>query len=173
MSETAKHRKIAVPYCDGNGVDVGSSGDPVVPWAIQLDLPLQNYLQYNPKRPEGYIHYRGDARALPFKDGTLDWLHASHVLEDFRDWLPVLREWDRVLKIGAFLLIAVPDHERFRAAVENGQGDNLGHKHESRVGELTFFLSDAYHVFMDDFVSDSPLEYSILFIGRKRSLMKE
>lgn len=171
MSETAKHRTLVQPYCEGNGVDVGSSGDPVVPWAIQMDLPLHNYLQYNPDRPSAYIHWRGDARNLPFKDGTLDWLHSSHVLEDFLDWRPVLQEWDRTLKVGGFLLIAVPDHERFRQAVARGQGDNLGHKHESHVGELTSYLASAYHVFFDDFVNDNPGEYSVLFVGRKRALL--
>lgn len=97
--------------------------------------------------------------------------NSSHVLEDFRDWLPVLKEWDRVLKIGGFIMIAVPDHERFREAVARGQGDNLGHKHESRVGELSTYLAPSYHIFHDDFVSDSPHEYSILFVGRKKSIM--
>ncbi len=170
MSETAKHRTIALPYCEGNGVDIGSGGNPVVPWAIQLDLPAHNSLTYNPERPDGHIHWRGDARDLPFKDGVLDWLHASHVLEDFLDWNPVLAEWDRVLKIGGFLLVAVPDLARFRAAVFNGQGDNLGHKHESHVGELTACLGATYHVFVDGFVNDNRDEYSILFVGRKRLL---
>lgn len=168
MSETAKHRAMALPYCEGNGLDIGSSGNPIVPWAIQLDLPLAGYLKYNPERPETAIHWRGDARDLPFKDGTLDWLHASHVLEDFLDWRPILKEWDRVLKIGGFMMIAVPDHKRFRASVARGQGDNLGHKHESHVGELSSYLGASYHVFFDAFVSDSPAEYSILFVGRKR-----
>ncbi len=170
MSETAKHRKIAEPYCIGSNVlDIGSSGNPVVPWAIQMDLPLEKYLAYNPERPEAHIHLRGDCRELPFRDAVLDIVHSSHVLEDFTDWSPILREWDRVVKVGGFLIIAVPDHERFRAAVAAGQGDNLGHKHESHVGELTGYLSRTYHVFMDDFVGESP-EYSILFIGRKRAL---
>lgn len=173
MSETAKHRKIAEPYLTGNGLDIGSSGDPVVPWAIQFDLPLNKYLTYNPTRPEGHIHYRGDCRELPFRDATLAFVHSSHVLEDFEDWTPILKEWDRVLHVGAFLLIAVPDHERFRRAVKNGQGDNLGHKHESHVGELSHYLSPTYHVFMDDFVNDNPNEYSILFIGRKKSQWPE
>ncbi len=168
MSETAKHRHLAVPYCEGNGLDIGSSGDPIVPWAIQLDLPLHDYLTYNPVRPSEYIHWRGDARNLPFRDGVLDFCHSSHVLEDFEDWNLVLAEWDRVLKLGGFLLIAVPDHQRFRAAVAAGQGDNLGHKHESHVGELSAYLGKKYHVFHDGFVSTSPHEYSILFVGRKK-----
>ncbi len=167
MSETAKHRTLASPYCDGNGLDVGSSGDPIVPWAIQLDMPPER--QRNCwGGPKNWIHILGDARDLPFKDRVLDWVHASHVIEDFKEWDRVLREWDRVVKPGGYLMIAVPDHDRFRAAVARGQGDNLDHKHESFPGELTAILKDRYQVIYDTFVADDPLEYSILFIGRKR-----
>lgn len=171
MSETAKHRDKVLKYCEGNGIDIGSSSDPVVPWAISMDLPHNKYNVYNPNRSDDRIQWRGDCRDLPFRDGMLDFLHCSHVLEDFRDWLPILKEWDRVLKIGGFIMVSVPDHERFREAVARGQGDNLGHKHESRVGELSTYLAPSYHIFHDDFVSDSPHEYSILFVGRKKSIM--
>lgn len=167
MSETAKHRHLVKALCRGNGVDLGSSGDPVVPWAIQVELPADEYARYNTLRPEAVIQWRGSVIDLPFKDEKLDWVHASHILEDFRDWEPVLAEWDRVLKVGGYLLIAIPDHARFRAAVSRGQGDNLSHRHEGMVGELSGYLP-GYEVLMDGFVSPNPEEYSILFIGRKR-----
>mgnify|MGYP001571750371 FL=1 len=65
------------------------------------------------------------------------------------------------------MIIAVPDRGRFRAAVTRGQGDNLSHKHESHVGELTAALP-YYGPIMDGFVNNNPNEYSILYIGRKR-----
>lgn len=167
MSETAKHRHLAERYCGGNGVDLGSSGDPIVPWAIQVELPQDNYLRYNPDRPGTPIQWRGSATELPFKDETLDFVHSSHLIEDFACWYPILKEWDRVLKPGGYLIISVPDHVRFRNAVANGQGDNLNHKHESHVGELTSMLSSGYDVKMDEFVNDNPIEYSIIFIGQK------
>lgn len=166
-SETSKHRHLVIDYCRGNGVDLGSSGDPVVPHAIQVDLPPAEYRHYNTSRPEAVIQWRGSAMDLPFKDATLDWLHSAHLLEDFADWAPPLMEWNRVLKPGGYMLIAVPDRGRFRAAVARGQGDNLSHRHESHVGELTGWFKD-YEVLMDDFVNDNPHEYSLLFIGRKR-----
>jgi SAM-dependent methyltransferase len=167
-SETAKHRHLVEQYCQGNGVDLGSSGAPVVPHAIQLDLPPELYHEYNRSRPEAAIQWRGNALDLPFKDATLDFVHASHLIEDFADWTVPLREWDRVLRPGGYLIIAVPDHQRFRARVAAGQGDNLSHRHESYVGELTERCGHAYEVLHDGFVSDDPTEYSILFVGRKR-----
>lgn len=167
VSETSKHRHLVAPYCQGNGIDLGSSGDPIVPWAIQLDLPNDKYLNYNANRPDTPIHLRGSAESLPFKDQSLAWVHSSHLLEDFADWKPVLREWDRVVQVGGYLIIAVPDHQRFRAAVASGHnGDNLGHKHESHVGELPSLLSN-YQTLYDDFVNNDPHEYSVLYIGRK------
>ena len=166
-SETSKHRHLVLEYCKGNGVDLGSSGDPVVPWAIQVELPPDQYRIYNVTRPvNDTIEWRGSALELPFKDSTLNFVHSSHLLEDFKDWTPVLREWDRVLKPGGHMIIAVPDHGRFRAAVARGQGDNLSHKHESYVGELAQHLP-AYAVKFHGFVNDNPNEYSILYVGRK------
>ena len=165
-SETSKHRHLVINYCSGNGVDLGSSGDPVVPHAIQVDLPPAIYRDYNQTRPEAVIQWRGSALDLPFKDRTLDFVHASHLIEDFADWTPVLAEWVRVLKPGGYLIIAVPDHGRFRAAVAGGQGDNLSHKHESYVGELTTALPQCIPI-RDAFATDSPTDYSILYIGRK------
>jgi len=173
MSETDRHRHLVTEYVQGNGVDLGSDGSPIAPWAIQLDLPDEQFKSYNPNRERGNIHYQGDATDLPFKDHTLDFVHASHLLEDFADWGPVLREWDRVLKPGGYMLIAVPDRLRFRRNVLRGleanppyDCDNGNHRHESHVGELTAYLH-TYEAIRDDFVDDNPDCYSILYIGRK------
>src|SRR5512143_3457271 len=119
MSETAKHRLIAWPYCQGNGVDLGSGCDPVVPWAIQIELPGGPY-DGQKRDPLQRAQYLGCATDLPFRDSTLDFVHASHLIEDFEDWQPIVWEWGRVLKPGGYMLIAVPDHERFRAYVQRG-----------------------------------------------------
>lgn len=170
-SETSRCRHITAPYCQGNGVDLGSGGDPVVPWAIQVDLPNEEFAQYRGGGSEyrgldRSVHWQGDATRLPFRDETLDFVYSSHLLEDFYTWVGVLKEWLRVLKIGGHLIIMVPDRERFRAAVAGGQPDNLAHRHEFEVGELTSLLEDQVGVVIDRLEpADS---YNILFIGRKR-----
>lgn len=167
MSESAKHRHLVEKYLQGNGVDLGSGGDPICPWAIQVDLPSDEYKAYNSTRPEAAIQWRGHADNLPFKDGVLDWVHSSHLIEDYANWNSILAEWKRVLKQGGHMIIAVPDRERFRAAVARGQGDNLSHRHEAKVGELSAYFSYGYHIAQDSFVNDDPNEYSILFIAQK------
>jgi ubiquinone/menaquinone biosynthesis C-methylase UbiE len=174
MSETAKHRPLVAHLAGGNGIDIGSAGDPLTPWCIQIELSAELYRLYNSTRPEARLHWHADDAIfdLPFKDGTLDFLHASHLLEDFDNWDMILREWDRVLKTGGYLIIAVPDHDRFRAYVQRHlpiDVDNKSHKRESFVGELTKCLGPHYTTILDRFVSENPQEYSIIYAGRKNN----
>ena len=52
-----------------------------------------------------------DARKITLEDSSVDEIRASHVLEHlaFRDLLPTLREWRRVLRPNGRLYVAVPD----------------------------------------------------------------
>lgn len=164
MSELAKFKHLVEPYCKGCVLDVGSQGSSVIEHAWQLDLPPAEFKKYNGGNPpQGPIQLRGDARKLPVESGSLSALIASHVLEDFLKWTPILTEWVRVLKPGGYLIILVPDHERFRAAVAAGQPDNLSHVHEARVGELsTYAPALGLSVIEDRLVDDS---YTILFVA--------
>jgi SAM-dependent methyltransferase len=171
MSETEKHRDQTVQYCTGNGVDIGSQNDPVVPWAISLDLPHDEYAHYTSgKAPENSIQWRGDGRDLPFKDGRLDFVYSSHMLEDFLDWGPILTEWTRVLKQGGRLIIMVPDKLLWNAAIRNGQPPNCAHQHEAYVGELTWSVQDLklpLKVLRDELTAKDPADYNILFVAEK------
>ena len=89
-SETGKYRHLTSPHCllaDGSpgcGVDIASQGSVVVPWAISFDLPQDEFDYYNDHHaPKGPIHLRGHADKLPFESGSLDFVYASHILEDF------------------------------------------------------------------------------------------
>lgn len=176
MSETSLCRHITAPFCQGNGCDVGSGGDPVVPWAIQVDLPDEAFIRYGHAHEETKpIQYRGDARNLPFKDETMDFVYSSHLIEDFEDWPVVLEEFSRVLRPGGNLVIMVPDKKRFRAAVAGGQNDNASHKHEFFVGELTRWVDEnfGFQVLFDQLtLVRGPEDYNILFVARKLSVSK-
>ncbi len=64
---------------------------------------------------EGFVcvdRRNGDeAYPLPYDDGAVDEIRASHVLEHFdrEESIKVLQEWSRVLKVGGCMKIAVPD----------------------------------------------------------------
>lgn len=167
MSETDKYRHLTTPYCLGNGVDIGSGGNPVVPWAISMDLPEADFSQYNSGHaPEHSIHFRCDARILPFKDSTLTFAYSSHLLEDFEDWSPILHEWKRVLIPGGYMVILIPDKTLWEKAVQNGQPPNCAHRHEGFPGELTSYFP-GWTIIRDSITNLSESDYSILFIAQK------
>jgi SAM-dependent methyltransferase len=169
-SETAKYRHLTVPYCNGNGVDIGSGGDPVVPWAISMDLPRGEFATYHSQHdPRHAIHYGGDAKNLPFKDATLDFLYSSHLLEDFLDWDPVLTEWARVVKPNGYVIILVPDKALWKAALDRGQPPNCAHTHESRVGELSehYRRLGMVEPVIDSLTNQFDGDYTVMFVGRK------
>jgi predicted SAM-dependent methyltransferase len=126
LSETSKCRARLAPYCTGYGVDLGFGGDPIHPSAIRVDNP-------SPYAATGTypVQLGGDAAHLDwFRDGVLDYVYSSHLLEDFTDTACVLREWLRVLKPGGHLVIFCPDEPTYRAHCQaTGQIYNVHHKH--------------------------------------------
>jgi SAM-dependent methyltransferase len=168
MSETAKYLHLTRPFCGGIGVDIGSQGNPVVPWAMQVDLPRDEFRKYCGSDIPDTIQLPIGCEHLPFKDRTLDFVYSSHLLEDFMDWKPLLVEWSRVLKPHGHLVILIPDRDRWAEAVRRGQPPNCAHKHEGYPGELSEYASELNLLVIRDSLTDlSPNDYSILFIGRK------
>lgn len=65
-----------------------------------------------------------DVRSLPFRDGSVDEIRASHVLEHihYRDAQPTLEHWFNVLKPGGIIRIAVPDFDKIVGLYVEGKG---------------------------------------------------
>lgn len=173
MSETSKQRQHTVQFCQGNGCDVASGGDPVVDSAIQIELPTAEYLHYNSgKAPATPIHWQGHAHDLPFKNDTLDYLYSSHLIEDYSDWEPLFREWTRVIKPGGFLVILAPEKSRWDYAVKKlGQCPNCAHLREPKIGEFTreiIRLGLPLDIVEDRLTNSFEHDYSLLLVARKR-----
>lgn len=110
-SETSKCRERLAPFCTGYGIDIGPGGDPITETAVRVDLP-QPYTKVGKYK----VQLGGDCRALYwFKDNSLDYVYSSHVLEDFAEIEPILREWLRVLKPGGNLILFCPDQKAYEA----------------------------------------------------------
>ena len=110
MSETAKHRAIFLPYCIGNGLDIGYGGDPITETAITLDQ-AERY-SFEGSKPQNLT---ADAASLyMFADNALDYVYSSHCIEDFRDTAEVLIEWLRVVKAGGYLCLLFPDEQVYQ-----------------------------------------------------------
>ena len=127
ISETSKCRATLTQFCQGDGMDIGYGGDPIVPHAICMDLP-QGYAHYK----NHVQHLHGDARDLHwFRSNSLDWIYSSHVLEDFEDTKAVLEEWLKVVKSGGNLVLYLPDEQTYRAYCRSqGRPPNIHHIHE-------------------------------------------
>lgn len=169
-TESEKYVHLTRQYLVGNGVDIGCGSNPVVPWAIALDLPPKEYAWYHSNHEPGRcIQWGGDARSLPFKDGTCDFVYSSHLIEDFADWTPILREWTRVVKPGGYLVIMLPDRELWGEAIRKGQPPNCEHRHESFAGELTQHVRGlgGFEIIEDRLTNCHPGDYNILFVARK------
>lgn len=169
LSETAKYRHLTARHCIGCGVDIASNGDPVVPWAMNFELPEAEFAVYNSgHKPLGPVQLSGFADRLPFNNDSLDFVYSSHLLEDFEDWTPVLQEWVRVLKPGGKLIILIPDRELWLKAMENGQTPNDAHRHEGKAGELSTYAPKlGLKVVEDRLTEEFEGDYSILFIAQK------
>ncbi len=174
-SETAKYRHLTAKYCymaddiPGCGVDVASQGDRVVPWAVSLDLPIEEYNPYNSSQPpKGPIHIRGHAEHLPFESDSLNFVYSSHLMEDFLDWEPVMREWQRVLIKGGNLIILIPEKVGWEAAMTAGQMANPFHRHEGTLGEMSAMaVKIGMEVIEERMTNQFPGDYTIMGVFRK------
>ena len=125
--ETSHCRERLENFCTGYGIDIGYGGDPIIPGAITIDLPVP----YE-KVGDAPLNLGGDARNLYwFTNESLDYVFSSHLLEDFPpdETIDILCEWLRVIKIGGNLVLYLPDEHKFKEhCKKTGQPYNLAHK---------------------------------------------
>jgi len=141
-SEASKYLCVTQRYLHGNGLDIGSGGWPITERAIQYELPPEQFNSYTGgRKPQVPIEWHGDMNHLPFKDDTLDFIHCSHVLEDFNPgtWVNTLAEWKRCIKPTGYIVILVPEHTRWQYCVQVlGQCPNCAHFNpEPSVGDMS------------------------------------
>jgi len=151
ISETSLCRKRLEKYCIGDGIDVGYGGDPIVPSAITIDMqnPYYGPSWFGIPKPQ---NLKGDGKDLCwFRDCSLDYVYSSHLLEDFnpREMSQVLSEWLRVLKPGGYLILYLPDEQKYRAHCKKmDTAPNCNHKVDnfnleflkSLLGDLLYFI---------------------------------
>ena len=164
-SETSKCRDRIAKYCVGNGVDLGYGGNPIVPSAITLDLD-ENDLKVG----ETPLNLKGNAENLYwFKDGVLDYVYSSHLLEDFADTEKVLKEWLRVLKAGGLLVLFCPVEQVYRQyCEEHNQPYNINHKIENFSLEYILGILDSIGITEVIHSAELVDEYSFELVAQKQ-----
>ena len=130
---------VADAFETGAILDIGYRGytdaEPVVAQAIGIELDYQGY----------------DGRTLPFPDRSQDAVFSSHCLEHIEDFRNAIREWHRVLKVGGFLIIAVPHQFLYEKRRNLPSRWNADHKRfytpASLLAEVELSLApDSYRV---------------------------
>jgi len=98
-------------------LDIGFKGGdaeavPILPHATGVDLDYPGY----------------DGLCLPFGDGSVDTVFASHVLEHIPDYCAVIRDWFRTLQVGGFIVCIVPHQFLYEKKRELPSRWNSDHK---------------------------------------------
>jgi len=95
-------------YIVGLGLDIGCGTNRLSPTVMTTDW----YPHVDTDLIWNCVH-EGGRHPYPFRDNRFDFIFASHVLEDFApDEIQfVFDEWLRMVKVGGYLIILVPDIE--------------------------------------------------------------
>ena len=143
-------------YMSGpNVMEVGYRGyeegnSPIVPQAIGVDI--------------GYPGYEG--ATFPFADGSFDAIYSSHCFEHIGDWLGVLRDWYRLLRVGGFLIIVVPHQLLFERKRKLPSPINPDHKRFytpiSLLSEIDAAFAENSYRIRHLIENDADFTYSIL-----------
>ena len=104
-------------FMTGKGLDIGYRGkDPdaetVLPEALGIELDYPGY----------------DGKRLPFADASQDYVYSSHCLEHIKGYRGAIREWFRVIRVGGFLIIAVPHQFLYEKRAHLPSRWNADHK---------------------------------------------
>lgn len=115
----AERIKLVKKYLHGlNGIEIGGSGR-----GFGLDSQKGSYANVDIIDAETRSRFKGWKKSqlvnilssgddLPFKDGVLDYVFSSHVIEHFFDPIKAIKEWYRVIKKGGYIIMVIPHKER-------------------------------------------------------------
>lgn len=143
-------------YLSGDAVlEIGYKGYfgatvPIVPQAIGVDI--------------GYPGY--DGVTLPFADESFDAIYSSHCFEHIPDYVAVLRDWYRLLKVGGYLMIVVPQQHMFEKRLVKPSLANPDHRRyytaESLLHELAEAMPENSYRIRHMRENDADFDYSVL-----------
>lgn len=102
-------------YTNGNGIDIGSSDDPLVtPFGTVRSWDKQD----------------GDATYMQtVEDNTFDFVYSSHCLEHIDFAHTALQNWFRITKRGGYLIVCVPHRDLYEKKLTLPSFWNGDHRH--------------------------------------------
>ena len=175
ISETGRARELIIHRLEGyfgtldglNGIDIGFGGDPLLPNSICMDMP-QKYTSNVIETSVQNLY--GDCRDMYwFKDGCLDYVYSSHVLEDFLETEAILTEWARIVRPGGLLILNLPNEKKYRAVCQS-RGYRSNPRHQILEMNPEYVLKYAHRINLEPIalVEDLPPDYySFLLVLKK------
>jgi SAM-dependent methyltransferase len=128
--EVRKTRWRAMPYLRGKVLDLGCGPEKVIDTkeCIGVDSCKDTAMFGIAINPD----VKADIKVLGlFAAGAVDAVFSSHALEHFyyREVPGILREWMRVLKIGGYLVLYLPDEDQYPKCAEPERGIYVSENH--------------------------------------------
>lgn len=152
-------------YCRGLGYDIGVGTNRLAPTVLSTDWYPHSDVDmiWNVVHEGGWYPY-------PFRENRFDFIFASHVLEDFHPSVTqrVFDEWLRMVKIGGYLVIIVPDMENGRYpkwdevfTEEHEEVKSGKRKAGEQIGNSSHLI-DAGMNFMNNLVANSQYKLEVV-----------
>ncbi len=140
-----------------NGLNIGAGGRPISEFIICLDFNRgdEATTQINGIVKNSIL---ANANDLPFKDNSIDYVIALHILEHCAEPVHTLNEWLRVLKPGAKLGVIIPNW-RYNWSASN-DNDKYGHRWNTSPKSAEKLLKTHFN---DLIVSMDTLPYKLSF----------
>jgi len=136
-----------LPWMEGKGLDVGAGGRSPLAEMVRVDI--------DPKNEPDHV---APMEKLPFPDASFDYCYAGHTLEHSKSPTTALKEFVRVVKLGGYILLIVPDREYTATYLtkrqDTGGNPYMTHYFETNLEEFRDFLKD-----------HTNLEYTIIDCG--------
>jgi SAM-dependent methyltransferase len=165
--EVDKCRERLQVYCEGVGLDIGCGSTDGHKGYGEENKIKNTAIGFD----RGFTNLTGYANDLHwFKDGSLDYIFSSHLLEHIEKPEMTLLEWWRVLKDGGMLVMYLPLKDHYPSA--GSEFANKDHKHDLDPIVILGWLRRINAVF--DIVHIAECiendEYSFDFVVRKKML---
>jgi len=125
-NEAAKVKYEIVPYTRGRGLDVGCGSFKAFPHFIGVDNGHHAKEFGWDFKPD--VHVEDATNLNVFASQSMDFVFSSHLLEHIENTQKALKEWWRVLKVGGYLVLYLPD--KFQYPNIGEAGANPDHKHD-------------------------------------------
>lgn len=137
---------IGYPLEDLNGLNIGCGDREVHPHLIPVDIMRRAHEAQSSGMHHAFIDHAllANPETLPFKEESIDYIVALHMLEHVQNPIEILRLWEKVLKPGGGIGLILPDC-RYTWSAEKDP-NKFGHKWDPTPS----VFMDLYETYLKD-----------------------